>query len=202
MKVGFLTVGWITVLLIKKGETTAPVVFSPGYGGSDLYLTFVDEDAVPDDCITLNLPIGRKFLAIPSGKGIVLNDKCLQALFSVPTPPGIDISVEFFGTFKGISSPYWQMAKTFEKWGLTEGKTYFGAPFDYRFMAPQTISAYTTSLKSLIEQAFTENGDSKVVLMGHSNGPPTQYSFLQSMTDEWKQKFVGAFYLACFLLLL
>ena len=62
--------------------------------------------------------------------GIVLNDKCLQALFSVPTPPGIDISVEFFGTFKGISSPSWQMAKTLESWGLTEGKTYFGAPFD------------------------------------------------------------------------
>ena len=54
----------IAVLLTKTATAVARVVFSPGYGGSDLYMTLEDEKAVPKDCIRLNLPIGRKFLAI------------------------------------------------------------------------------------------------------------------------------------------
>ena len=174
-------------------EGHAPVIFSPGYGGSDLYMIIKDDESVPAPCVGLGLPVGRSFLAMPSGKGIVMNDACLSALFSLPTPPGIDIFVASFGDFKGISSPYWTIAKTFESWGYTVGKDVFGAPYDYRFMTKAAIAeGYTKSLRALIESAYEKNGNRRALLLAHSNGPPTQYAFLGSMTTEWKDKYIGA----------
>jgi hypothetical protein len=185
--------GVVPVIFSPRGQDgVVPVIFSPGYGGSDLFLLFKDAEAVPPDCAGLDLPVGRSFLAMPSGKGIVMNNACLSALFSLPTPSGIEINVEHFGTFKGISSPYWSLIKSFEDMGYSMGKTFFGAPYDYRLMTRASIAAgYTSSLKALVERVRLET-NRKVVLMAHSNGPPTQYAFLGSMTTEWKDKYIGA----------
>ena len=77
----------------------------------------------------------------------------------------------------------------------------FGAPYDYRFMSSQSIiaSGLVKSLVDVVEQAYRLNGGRKVVLMGHSNGGPTLYSFLTSsqsdnslVTQEWKDKYIAA----------
>jgi len=185
--------GVVPVIFSPRGQDgVVPVIFSPGYGGSDLFLLFKDAEAVPPDCAGLDLPVGRSFLAMPSGKGIVMNNACLSALFSLPTPSGIEINVEHFGTFKGISSPYWSLIKSFEDMGYSMGKTFFGAPYDYRLMTRASIAAgYTSSLKALVERVRLET-NRKVVLMAHSNGPPTQYSFLSSMTAEWRRENIAA----------
>eukprot|EP01034_Spumella_vulgaris_P032425 gene32425-40021_t len=49
-------------------------------------------------------------------------------------------------------------------------------------------------LKDLIEKAYRLNGSRRVILMGHSNGGPTMYSFLTSdfVTQTWKNKYIGA----------
>jgi len=49
-----------------------------------------------------------------------------------------------------------------------------------------------TNMMSLIEKASQLNNNSKVVLIAHSNGGPTVYSFLQYVSSEWKEKFIGA----------
>ena len=33
----------------------------------------------------------------------------------------------------------------------------------------------------------------RFIIIGHSNGGPTAYTFLDSMTDSWKEKYIAGF---------
>lgn len=187
-------IGLLTLLALVSVQAKVPVIFAPGYGGSDIYLTFDSEQSIPAACAGLDLPVGKPFLAIPSKNGISSNSKCLKVVFSVPAPAGVVASVTDFGGYRGISSAYWGVLNTFKAWGYELGRNFFGSPYDYRFMTKDGLKAsgFSSAMQSLVEKAYTLNGNTKVVIIGHSNGPPTQYAFLASMSAEWKAKHVQA----------
>jgi lysophospholipase-3 len=45
---------------------------------------------------------------------------------------------------------------------------------------------------TLIESTYANNSNSKVILLCHSMGSPMMLHFLQSKTDEWKDKYIRA----------
>jgi len=51
---------------------------------------------------------------------------------------------------------------------------------------------FNSDLQNLIENAYNLNGQTPVVLMGHSSGTFMIYSFLYRMSQAWKSKYVAA----------
>ncbi|KAK7114992.1 lysosomal phospholipase A and acyltransferase-like [Littorina saxatilis] len=81
---------------------------------------------------------------------------------------------------------------TLEKKGYRANVDIKGAPYDFR-KAPNELTEYYRSLKRLIEDTFSKNGNSKVVLVAHSNGNPVLLYFYNSVvTAEWKDKYIRA----------
>lgn len=70
----------------------------------------------------------------------------------------------------------------------------FAAPYDYRYSSPASYdnTGYNLEVKRLVEKAYFLNNGAKVMLIGHSNGGPTMYSFLQSkyISQAWKDKYL------------
>jgi hypothetical protein len=201
------------VFACAVGELT-PVVFLPGYFGSQLFATVAEEQYLPQSCAnsSVHIPIGVPFSTLYNVTLIAKARDCLWDLMRldftcddhsgicdfVPLP-GITVSVNDFGGFKGIEPVYASFPRLLESWGYTPGVNMFGAPYDYRFMSSKqlTSSGLVQQLKGLIEQAYTLSGNRKVVLLGHSNGGPTMYSFFTEpeqtgITQEWKDKYVAA----------
>eukprot|EP01038_Epipyxis_sp_PR26KG_P017283 gene17283-23835_t len=106
---------------------------------------------------------------------------------------GVEISVIDFGGIKGLTPVYYSIMKQFEAWGYEIGKNAFAAPYDYRIMSKESLQlfGFIDELKLLIENAYYKNNESKVYLIGHSNGPPTLYSFLAAMSQPWKDQFIA-----------
>lgn len=55
------------------------------------------------------------------------------------------------------------------------------------------MSGYYSQLTKLVEDTYTINNNSKVVLLGHSLGNLVLLYFLNQKTQEWKDKFIGSF---------
>lgn len=176
------------------------VVFVPGYVGSQLYVTVAHENYIPPECDGLDLPIGEPFLAMINISLDLKYSNCMSALllcsFDAPggfsSVPGITVSVASFGKFSSISPAYWSFAEQLMMWGYEIGVNAFAAPYDYRYMTPLSLDriGFTVELKGLVERTF-EQQNVKTFLIGHSNGGPTAYSFLQSVDSSWKDKYIA-----------
>jgi len=62
----------------------------------------------------------------------------------------------------------------------------------WNWIASPLGQPFFQDIKNLIETAFDMNDQTKVVLMGHSSGPFMIQSFLASMPQDWKSKYVQA----------
>ena len=114
---------------------------------------------------------------------------CLAALLTEPVnTTNIVISTKDFGTFHGISMSYASIPTSFVKYGksytysltyslthsLTHSQGYtldqdlFGAPYDYRHMTVESLmnNGFIENMKKLVENAYTLNNNSKVILIG------------------------------------
>jgi hypothetical protein len=66
----------------------------------------------------------------------------------------------------------------------------FGAPYDFR-VQPLYLGEFWTKLKTLIEEAYSLQGNQSVVLYGHSSGCFNMHRFLRKkVTEEWKRKYI------------
>ena len=182
----------------------APVVFVPGFLGNPLLVTIEAAEFIPASCEGLGVPIGESFCAMYNATLLAKNPQCVYDLLkqdfnatSIPAftnKPGIKVSVRDFGGFSGIEVTYHSFKTQLTSWGYEVYKDAFGAPLDYRYMSKEGLSysGFTTDLKALVERAYRRNSDRRVVLIGHSNGGPTLYSFLSSMSLAWKKKYVSS----------
>lgn len=73
--------------------------------------------------------------------------------------------------------------------GLVRGVSLRGAPYDFR-LGPSQQTRYFAALKSLIEETYRINGDTRVILLAHSMGNPMMHLFLTNQPPAWKDKFV------------
>lgn len=116
------------------------------------------------------------------------------ALFT--SPEGIHISTGTVGEFATISSNNYDFVKILESWGYAVGVNLFGVPYDYRLMSDASLTAngFVNSVTTLVEQAVKRNQGRKVVVIGHSNGGPTMYTYLtsSSVPQTWKDAHIQA----------
>ena len=48
-------------------------------------------------------------------------------------------------------------------------------------------------MKKLVEETYSTNNNTKVHIVTHSMGGPVSLYFLNSMTYEWKKKYIASF---------
>lgn len=191
----------LSVVLSK--DALPPVLFLPGYGSSKLYCMFDSEKSIPATCEDGKLEAGKKYLIEEDGTYIT-NIDCVYDLLQLnfdprtltySSPEGVHVFTESMGSFSGIDTVYSPFQSALESWGYKEGVNLFAVPYDYRLMSDRSLSSvgFIRHLKSLVENAYHNNGGRKVLLAGHSNGGPTMYTFLQSslISRNWKTMYVA-----------
>lgn len=121
--------------------------------------------------------------------------------------PGVDTRVPYFGSTKGMAylDPSFRklslymavLVKALEANGYIDGKSLFGAPYDFRYApgkyASPVAASFLEDLRKLIEEAYATNGDQPVVLVSHSLGGLWALHFLNQQTLSWRQKYVEHF---------
>lgn len=123
--------------------------------------------------------------------------------------PGIETRVPSFGStnsllylnphLKHITSYMAPLVKSLKKLGYKDGKTLFGAPYDFRYGLaaeghPSLIgSKFLEDLKNLIEQASVTNEGKPVILLSHSLGGLMVLQLLNRATPSWCQKYIRHF---------
>jgi lysophospholipase-3 len=71
--------------------------------------------------------------------------------------------------------------------GLVRGTSLRGAPYDFRYTP---TDEWRTNMKALVEETYTLNKNTKVVLVTHSMGCIYTLNFLNTMTQEWKDTYI------------
>jgi hypothetical protein len=189
-----------SMVLLKASCGYAPVILLPGYSGSRLFVTVNDSEYIPVSCEYM-IPVGVSFAPFSNLTLMKNYPNCVADLMRmdfnkqsqfVPLT-GIDVSVVDFGGYNGILPVYWPFAKQLEDWGYVTMKNSFGAPYDYRYSSAESFVSlgFFDKLKELIISAFTDNNDTRVMLICHSNGCPTLYAFLTSLPTIWKGEYVA-----------
>lgn len=91
------------------------------------------------------------------------------------------------------------LVESLEQIGYINGKTLFGAPYDFRYglaadgHKSQVGSKFLQDLKHLIEKASISNGGKQVILISHSLGGLFILQLLNKNTLSWRQKFIKHF---------
>ncbi|KAK6174414.1 hypothetical protein SNE40_017695 [Patella caerulea] len=75
-------------------------------------------------------------------------------------------------------------------WGYVRGKSVRGAPYDFR-KAPNEFGDYFVQLKKLIEDTYTLNNNTPIVILAHSMGNPVSLYFLNHQPQAWKDKYIN-----------
>jgi lysophospholipase III len=181
--------------------TLSPVIFLPGYSGSLLYVTIQDDQLIPTECQDISLPIGQPFRVLGNITLEHLSPHCVKALMEIDFNeqtgeflPKTGIEITTVDGYEGIAPVYWPLRQTLESWGYKNNINSYGVAYDYRYLGTQSLThiGFISKLQILIEKSYRLNDGKKAVLMGHSNGAPTLYYFLQAMSQEWKEKYLSA----------
>lgn len=138
----------------------------------------------------------------PKGNMTFFEEQCWQENFAVvfntttqsflPKRRGINIRLVDFGGLDGMPAfnafvPFW------EKLGYFVGKNLFGAPYDWRYPTTGRPDSFFSDLQTLVEKAYTQNNNSRVILLAPSFGPQFVLGFLHRMSANWKQKYIDWF---------
>nr|CAB3264916.1 group XV phospholipase A2-like [Phallusia mammillata] len=121
---------------------------------------------------------------------------------------GVQTRVPKFGSTEGfeyldtdkyaVGSVYFEplVSHLVNTWGYTRGKDIYGAPFDWR-LAPAQHKTFINNLTALVETAYYNNNNQKVVVLGHSMGNMFIYYWLKRQPMSWKNKFIDNFVSIC-----
>ncbi|XP_050366065.1 lecithin-cholesterol acyltransferase-like 1 [Argentina anserina] len=123
--------------------------------------------------------------------------------------PGVETRVPHFGStqsllfldpnLKKITTYMATLVESLENIGYVDGKTMFGAPYDFRYgLAPKDHpchvgSKFLKDLKDLVEKASNYNGGKPVILVSHSLGGLFTLQLLNRNEPSWRQKFIKHF---------
>ncbi|RCN34754.1 Lecithin:cholesterol acyltransferase [Ancylostoma caninum] len=121
----------------------------------------------------------------------------------VSNMPGVDIRISGFGTSSAVEfvdksrvAPgmyFYLLVENLVKWGFRRDVNILGAPYDYR-KAPEELGEYYLHLRKLIEKAYVDTGNKRVVMVGHSLGNIIALHLFTRIVDQtWKDKYIKAF---------
>eukprot|EP00730_Choanoeca_flexa_P000048 TRINITY_DN10019_c0_g1_i3.p1 TRINITY_DN10019_c0_g1~~TRINITY_DN10019_c0_g1_i3.p1 ORF type:complete len:272 (+),score=24.87 TRINITY_DN10019_c0_g1_i3:80-895(+) len=101
-----------------------------------------------------------------------------------------EVDVLDMGSFAGTA--LWYLEYLYQPYGYKVGKDLFNVPFDWRYPLDGLVKFYA-SLKNMIESAYTQNHNRKVVLMAVSWGPQAALGFLHRMSQDWKDTYIALY---------
>ncbi len=105
-------------------------------------------------------------------------------------PKGVDVQIEDYG--KVVSAPFYQpMYEALQAAGYTLDENVRVAGYDAR-LTPD-LGAFLERTKRLIEDTYRDNGNRRVHLVGHSNGPLYAQYLLTRTSQAWKDKYIHGF---------
>jgi lysophospholipase-3 len=105
-------------------------------------------------------------------------------------PKGVDVQIEDYG--KVVSAPFYQpMYEALQAAGYTLDENVRVAGYDAR-LTPD-LGAFLERTKRLIEDTYRDNGNRRVHLVGHSNGPLYAQYLLTHTSQAWKDKYIHGF---------
>lgn len=193
---------------LNLGNSTAPlppVVCIPGVGGSQL-LASVNKSAsnhwycekssnwyliwltlsqlVPGptlECWTDNI-----MLNYTNTTNTFYNASGVQIM---PNDFGTTLGFEYIDPSAPTQSIYFaSLVASFLKVGYVRGKNLFGAPYDWR-LSPNYLPYFYPAFQQMVEDAFSVN-QTKVAVIAHSMGNLFFMSFLQTVSQDWKDKYI------------
>jgi hypothetical protein len=90
---------------------------------------------------------------------------------------------------------YDDMIEVLKRKGWIVGETLYGAPYDFRkIMITEYLENYMENVKALIEKAYENTNNSKVVIVAHSIGCMLMYLlFVEYVSNVWKKKYIKSF---------
>eukprot|EP00053_Salpingoeca_punica_P018176 m.177234 g.177234 ORF g.177234 m.177234 type:complete len:464 (-) comp17376_c0_seq1:167-1558(-) len=91
----------------------------------------------------------------------------------------------------GIEVPL-QIVMPYVKSGFKVGESFFVAPYDWR-KPGFFVEDYFASLQEIVERAYAVSQGQRVTLLAVSFGPQYALAFLNSMSQEWKDKYIAWF---------
>ena len=195
------------LLLLKLTLEQQPVVLVPPFYGTNLWTTYNQTNLpwfCPQEENDTLLWVGPKFL-LPHRVSCFFNlmTTFLDENGKITDWPNTTVSIHDFGgdestrfaahlkTFN-ISAvvTYARIVDTFKERGWTLKKDLFIAPYDWR-VAPTYSEGFFEQLKGLIERAYADNGNEKVVLFGFSLGGFLSQQFMSKyVSQQWKNKYI------------
>eukprot|EP00026_Physarum_polycephalum_P006760 Phypoly_transcript_06812.p1 GENE.Phypoly_transcript_06812~~Phypoly_transcript_06812.p1 ORF type:complete len:333 (+),score=48.85 Phypoly_transcript_06812:371-1369(+) len=111
---------------------------------------------------------------------------------------GVDIKANYFGTTQGFeyvdpnaqseSIYFAALVESLIKLGYVRGQNLLGAPYDWR-LSPNYLPDFFAEFKTMIENV-SEVNHSKVAIVAHSMGNLFFLTFLQTVTQEWKDQYI------------
>lgn len=192
----------LCISLVAQSFSLPDVYFLPGFMGNFLFATLKNVEYLPSSCNNADIPTNETFLIYPNVSLTARHPACLADLLqlqydpskepSFSSTPGVEISVKNFGGISGIIPVYLPFFTQLKEWGYKFDKSAFGVPYDFRFSTAEGLAStgLFSDLKNLIEKN-SRLRSTKAFLIGHSNGGPTIYSFLASMTLDWKKTYLA-----------
>jgi len=131
-----------------------------------------------------------------------------EATHTTSNSPGVEVRVPGFGSTETVeylvpnrfgqhishkhSNYYKTIADALVELGYTRDVNIRGAPYDFR-KAPHEMGDFFEDLVKLIEDTYTLNGNSRVILMAHSMGNLYSLYLLNRMSQEWKDTYIQSF---------
>ncbi|OHT05105.1 Lecithin:cholesterol acyltransferase family protein [Tritrichomonas foetus] len=194
---------FLTFALAKK-----PIVIIPSHFGSRLYMNSTYQPFWYCPKSETNKHVWIRLRDIPSPFLTCLLDSLTldydeksgklkskpNTTFSTLDFGGVDgilgIGPEYFGRYLPVN--YELYVKSFIENGYKVRKDLFSAPYDWRFGLEQPESYYK-QLRALIENAYSQNGNTKVSLLAHGLGATLVHSFLTDMTEpKWRKTYIDS----------
>ncbi|KRZ82724.1 Group XV phospholipase A2 [Trichinella sp. T8] len=192
--------------LQRKVSRRSPVIIVPGDGGNQLEARLNKTETVhyfcqkkTSDYFTLWLNLE---LLVPFVLDCWVDNMRLEydeITGETSNSPGVDIRVPGWGNTTtvefidpsgvGYGDYFSKLINKLVTWGYTRGVDVRAAPYDFR-KAPNHNIEYFENLKSLIEETYYSNGNSKVVTIGHSLGNLYLLYFFNLQSPAWKAKFI------------
>ncbi|ESO86506.1 hypothetical protein LOTGIDRAFT_220528 [Lottia gigantea] len=201
-------------LLLFCVQTTIslnPVILVPGDGGSQIQAKLDKPSVVHYLCskksdyysLWLNLEILAPYVidCFVDNMRLVYNATSRNTTNS----PGVFTMIPDFGSTSSVewldpdtishftrTSYFAPIVDSLVSKGFVRGKSVRGAPYDFR-KAPNEFGEYYDNLKKLVEDTYSKNNNSAVVLLAHSMGNPTTLYFLNHQPQAWKDKYINKF---------
>lgn len=177
-----------------------PVVLFPAFHFTKLLVTVHNQAAATDcphsgsfqDWYLNNIP-SKTFSQVCRDKLLTMrfdvdSEKPMSQRFS--NQPGVTVQIIDYGMTQ--SAPFYEtLYKTLEQAGYVRNVNIRVAGYDAR-LTPD-MGGFLERTTKLIEDTYRANGNRRVYLVAHSNGPLYAQYFLTHTTRAWKDKYIQGF---------